>query len=91
MLVKRTTEDESKKAQKDIKAETDKTDSEIENYAINYKSRQKEALNKKLKSLGLEPASAEELNATIIELADAAQELKSIADTLQKDIEIFNI
>ena len=61
VLVKRTTEDESKKAQKDIKAETDKTDSEIENYATNYKSRQKEALNKKLKSLGLEPASAEEL------------------------------
>ena len=36
-------------------------------------------------------ASAEELNTTVIELADAAKELKSIADILQKDIEIFNL
>ena len=63
VFVKNETKKETERAEKYIKDEIASTSYEIENYASNYKLRQSEALNKKLKSLGFRPADADELKA----------------------------
>ena len=63
IFVKRADARELERAKNEIKQICESTKYEIENYASNYKSRQKIALNKKLKSLGLKPVGAEELEA----------------------------
>lgn len=59
--VKKETEAEMKRANKEIEKNRAKTKAEIEALTKDYKSRLREALNNKLKSLGYEPATAAEL------------------------------
>ena len=61
LKVKSETNLEKTRANNEIKAETDKVESEISNYSKDYKIKQREALNIKLKSLGFEPVSSEEM------------------------------
>ena len=58
--VKKEEKEEKERAEDDIDAETKKTDDEIHDYEINYIIKQREALNKKLASLGFQPATADD-------------------------------
>ncbi|MBR3436409.1 MAG: hypothetical protein IKG97_01505 [Lachnospiraceae bacterium] len=53
--------DERGRAAEEIEAETRKTDEEIFDYEVNYKVKQRNALDQKLASLGLKPVTANEL------------------------------
>lgn len=59
--VKSETAAENKRADLEIANETSKVNSEIADYSKNYKIKQREALNNKLKSLGFEPVAASEM------------------------------
>lgn len=59
--VKRETSAETKRAKDEINSRTERVKLEIDNYSEYYKIKQRDALNKKLKSLGYEPATAAEL------------------------------
>ena len=59
--VKSETAAENKHADSEIANETSKVNSEIADYSKNYKIKQREALNNKLKSLGFEPAAESEM------------------------------
>ena len=61
VAVKKADVTERKKAEKDIKAETAKVKAQIADYSKNYKKKQRAALDQKLKELGLNPVSADEL------------------------------
>ena len=61
IAVKKADSAENKKATDEIEAETSKVNAEIADYSKNYKKKQREALDSKLSSLGLKPASADEL------------------------------
>lgn len=59
--VKAESKKETKRANDEIAEMKTQVESEIDNYSINYKFIQLEALNRKLESLGLEPVSADEI------------------------------
>lgn len=61
IAVKKADSDENKKAKEEIDAETSRVNAEIADYSKNYKKKQRDALDRKLSSLGLKPASADEL------------------------------
>ena len=61
IAVKKADSAENKKAKDEIDAETSKVNAEIADYSKNYKKKQRDALDRKLSSLGLKPASADEL------------------------------
>ncbi len=61
VMLKKITEEEEKKAIQDIKDDTEKTQNEIKNFSEIHKLKLREALDKKLKSLGLAPATNEEI------------------------------
>ena len=60
-LVKQITNKEESLASEEIKAEKEKTQNDVENYAANHKKDLFEALNKKLSALGLDPAKPFEI------------------------------
>lgn len=61
IVLKNVTEEEEKKAFKDIENDTAKTKNEIANFSKIHNQKLVEALNKKLKELGLAPATNEEI------------------------------
>ena len=61
IVLKKVTEEEEKKALKDIENDTAKTKNEIANFSKIHNQKLVEALNKKLKELGLAPATNKEI------------------------------
>lgn len=60
-MVKKEDREETKRANDEIEAMRSQMEDEVANYAKNYKSKQRKALDDKLKSLGYKPATANEL------------------------------